>query len=117
MLGRLFKKYLGATSYTADQPTPTDRQAYAFLATVKRGLAHRARTYLATGNSSDVLADLKAAVGANPNYLPARTHNDAVSATNALCYGLGGQPDILARFAELRHATGWCFSLATSKGN
>ncbi len=117
MLGRLFKKYLGATSDTADQPTPTDGQAYAFLDTVKRGLAHRARTYLATGNSSDVLADLKATVGANPNYLPARPHRDAVMATNALCYGLGGRPDALARFAELRHAMGWGFSLTTQKGS
>lgn len=117
MLGRILKKFLGATSHTARPSAAIDTGPFGYLDAVQRGLAHRAKTYLATGDDRQVLADLQASVGVNRNYTPGRTHPNAVAATNQLCYDLGGQPEALARYAELRHAMGLGFSLTTRKGS
>lgn len=124
LLGRILKKFLGnapaapkpaVSNAGGHPPQSADARPYAFLDMVRSGLAHRAKVYLATGDDRQVLADLQASVGANPNFLPGRTHSAAVTATNALCFDFGGQPEALARFAELRLAMGWGFSLQVPK--
>ncbi len=116
MLGRIIQKVFGAAANPDNRTSPEDAGPFDHLEPVKRGLAARAKTYLATGEDEAVLADLKASVGTNTNFLPGRTHSAAVIATNQLCHELGGQPEALARYAELRHAMGFGFSLTVSKG-
>ncbi len=117
MLGRILKKFLGATPYPAGQTAAIDTGPFGFLDAVQRGLAHRAKVYLATGDDRQVLADLQASVGAKQTYDLDRTNTGSVTATNQLCYDLGGQPEALARYAELRHAMGMGFSLTIRKGS
>ncbi|WP_342075760.1 DUF4132 domain-containing protein [Yoonia sp. SS1-5] len=119
MLSHILKKFLGAANNpagsTAPQPVAAAADPYVYLDDIQPGPTYRAQTYLATGEDRQVLVDLRAKVGANRNYTPGRTHPQAVTATNALAYDLGGQPEALARYAELRHAMGWGFSLTTRK--
>ncbi|WP_299166297.1 DUF4132 domain-containing protein [uncultured Tateyamaria sp.] len=118
LLGRILKKVLGnaISPAGANPPDATDAKPYAFLNSLGRGFARRAQVFLATGDDRQVLADLKASIS-NRNFHPGRTHPTSVTATNVFCFDLGGQPEVLARFAELRLVMGWGFSLQIPKGS
>lgn len=116
MLGHILKNLLRDTprsagsSSTACQSVAAANGPYGYLDTVQRGLTHRAKTYLATGEDRQVLADLRAKDGLRRHLPPGYNYLKSKQATEALARDLGGLPEALARYAEL------CLAIEPSNG-
>lgn len=121
LLGRLLQKLLDSAQSQAarstDQPIGDAAEPYAFLDKLQPGLGQRARTYIATADDGQVLADVQGWIGTRSQHALGAEYPKAMAATNALAFDLGGQPEALTRYAKLRKAMGWGFSLKTLAGS
>ena len=115
MLSRILKGLMGQTVKTSQPSSQEDISPFRYLSALKSGLPARAELFFLTGEDRAVLADIKTTMAKNNNFLPGRTDSKAASATNDLCFVLGGHPERLARYAELRVAMNWGVSTYTGK--
>ncbi|WP_106743428.1 DUF4132 domain-containing protein [Yoonia maritima] len=115
MLRRILQGLMGQTVKPSQPSSQEDISPFRYLNALKSGLPARAELFFLTGEDRAVLADIKTMMAKNSNFLPGRTDSKAASATNDLCFVLGGHPERLARYAELRVAMNWGVSTYTGK--